>query len=53
MKKIVILSTISTIIILVSTYVIGASVEYKGEQYRDPFRDYLPKADRRVHFVWD
>ena len=42
MKKLVILSTI---IILASTYVIEASVEYKGEQYRDPFRNYLPKAD--------
>ncbi len=42
MKKIVILSAT---VILASIYMAEASVEYKGEQYRDPFRDYLPKAD--------
>ncbi len=42
MKKIVILSTA---IMLASIYRGETRVEYTGGQYRDPFRDYLPKAD--------
>jgi hypothetical protein len=42
MRKIVILF-VALVVIL--GWFAQAKVEYRGAQYRDPFRDYLPKAD--------